>query len=450
MKSHREINVQSFIDAQQVSRMQVTVLVLCFCVVAVDGFDTASIAFIAPALRAEWQLTTGHLSVLFGAGLAGLMTGALLFGPLADRYGRKTIMLASVAFFGAASLCCGLADSLPTLAALRFLTGIGLGGAMPMSVTLSSEYSPQRHRSVLVTAMFCGLTLGSGLGGVLAAHIVNQWGWRPVLVLGGVLPLGLVPFLMVALPESATYLVMRGANPERVRGILQRIAPAENLSSIAWTAPAAPAGSPVGRLFDADLRRGTALIWLTFFMSLLVIYLLSNWLPTLIKSTGMSLMEASLITAMFQAGGTVGAISLGQMMDRFQPSRVLGIAYLMAAGFTALIGSSAGHRAALMLSVFGAGFCVSGGQVGVNALAAAYYPTANRATGVSWASGIGRIGSFVGVVAGGWMVALGMGLPVMFAAIGIPALVACAALFAMNKVLRARKPSGDSAVARTD
>jgi AAHS family 4-hydroxybenzoate transporter-like MFS transporter len=450
MKSHREINVQSFIDAQQVSRMQVTVLVLCFCVVAVDGFDTASIAFIAPALRAEWQLTTGHLSVLFGAGLAGLMTGALLFGPLADRYGRKTIMLASVAFFGAASLCCGLADSLPTLAALRFLTGIGLGGAMPMSVTLSSEYSPQRHRSVLVTAMFCGLTLGSGLGGVLAAHIVNQWGWRPVLVLGGVLPLGLVPFLMVALPESATYLVMRGANPERVRGILQRIAPAENLSSIAWTAPAAPAGSPVGRLFDADLRRGTALIWLTFFMSLLVIYLLSNWLPTLIKSTGMSLMEASLITAMFQAGGTVGAISLGQMMDRFQPSRVLGIAYLMAAGFTALIGSSAGHRAALMLSVFGAGFCVSGGQVGVNALAAAYYPTANRATGVSWASGIGRIGSFVGVVAGGWMVALGMELPVMFSVIGIPALIACAALFAMNKVLRARKPSGDSAVARTD
>jgi AAHS family 4-hydroxybenzoate transporter-like MFS transporter len=268
-------------------------------------------------------------------------------------------------------------------------------------------------------------------------------------VLGGVLPLGLVPFLMVALPESATYLVMRGARPERVRHILRRIAPAEDLSSIAWTAPAAPAGSPVGRLFDANLRRGTVLIWSTFFMSLLVIYLLSNWLPTLIKSTGMSLIEASLVTAMFQVGGTIGAISLGQMMDRFRPSRVLGVAYLMAAGFTALIGSSSGHVAPLMLSVFGAGFCVSGGQVGVNALAAAYYPTASRATGVSWASGIGRIGSFVGVLAGGWMVALGMELPVMFALIGIPALIACAALFAMNKVSGAQA-RGDSAAVRPD
>ena len=437
MTAPRDIDVQDFIDVQKLSRMQVSVLLLCFCVVALDGFDTASIAFIAPALRADWRLGTGQLSMLFGAGLAGLMAGALLFGPLADRYGRKTIMLASVAFFGAASLCCGLADSPSALASLRFLTGIGLGGAMPMSVTLSSEYAPSRHRSVLVTAMFCGLTLGSGLGGVLAAHIVNQWGWRAVLALGGVLPLVLLPFLMMALPESASYLVMRRAAPERVRRILQRIVPGEDLSAVRWTTPVAPAGSPVGRLFEARLRRGTVLIWATFFMSLLVIYLLSNWLPTLVKSTGLSLVEASLVSAMFQTGGAVGAISIGRLMDRFRPARVLGLAYLMAAGFTALIGSSAGHVGALVLSVFAAGFCVSGGQVGVNALAAAFYPTANRATGVSWASGIGRIGSFVGVAAGGWMVSLGMDLPVMFVLIGLPALLACAALLAMNKVANA-------------
>src|SRR6266403_57625 len=263
MNMPREINVQSFISAQKLSRMQITVLLLSFCVVAVDGFDTALIAFIAPALRGEWQLTPKDLSLLFGAGLVGLMAGALLFGPLADRYGRKTILLVSVALFGAACLSCVLADSLSTLSALRFLTGIGLGGAMPMAVTLSSEYAPERHRSVLVTAMFCGLTLGSGLGGVLAAHIVNEWGWRAVLVLGGVLPLMLVPLLIFALPESASYLVTRGADPERIRRILRRIAPAENFSAVTWTAPAAPVGSPVRRLFDVNLRRGTTFILLT-------------------------------------------------------------------------------------------------------------------------------------------------------------------------------------------
>jgi AAHS family 4-hydroxybenzoate transporter-like MFS transporter len=297
--------------------------------------------------------------------------------------------------------------------------------------------------------MFCGLTLGSGLGGVLAAYIVNLWGWRAVVVLGGALPLLLVPLLMLALPESVGYLVTRGADRERVRRIMQRIAPLASLSDVVWTAPAAPIGSPVRQLFDENLRRGTVLIWLTFFMSLLVIYLLSNWLPTVIKSTGMTLMEASVITAMFQIGGTIGAITLGQLMDRLQPSRVLAVAYALAAVFTAMIGSSAGNKTALMVAVFGAGFCVSGGQVGVNALTAAFYPTSNRATGVGWASGVGRIGSVLGAVAGGWMLTLGLGFPVMFALVGIPALIAGAALFALNSARQARAPSTASAPAGT-
>ncbi|SAL48466.1 MFS transporter [Caballeronia humi] len=439
MSTQQTIDVQGFINAHRLSAMQVVTLLLCFLIVAVDGFDTAAIGFIAPAIRAEWGLTPAHLAPVFGAGLAGLMAGAFLFGPLADRFGRRTILMVCALFFGLASLASAYSNSVEMLVVLRFLTGLGLGGAMPNSVTLSSEYAPEKHRSVLVTTMFCGFTLGSALGGVAAAHVVADFGWRAVLVIGGVLPLLLVPVLAWCLPESARFLVMKGKKPEQVRRTLQRIAPSMDLTNARFTVPEkAQTGFPVKHLFDPELRRGTLLLWLAFFMSLLVIYLLSSWLPTLISSTGMTLKKASLVTAMFQVGGTAGAIALGQLMDRFNPQRVLGLTYALAAVFTALIGSSTGNTAVLIVAVFGAGFCVSGAQVGANALAAGFYPTASRATGVSWASGIGRIGSVLGSMGGGWMLALGWGLPTVFALVGIPTIVAGISMLSMGKVERAR------------
>jgi AAHS family 4-hydroxybenzoate transporter-like MFS transporter len=434
MNGNGTIDVQTIINAHKLSAMQIVTLLLCFCIVGVDGFDTAAIGFIAPAIRAEWNLAPADLGLLFGSGLIGLMAGALLFGPLADRFGRKTILIFCVAFFGVTSLASTFSTSLSMLIVLRFLTGLGLGGAIPTAVTLSSEHSPEKHRAVLVTTMFCGITLGSGLGGVLAAHVVASFGWRAVLMIGGVLPLALLPLLVFALPESVRYLVMKGVKLDRVRRMLQRMAPTEDLSACAFAMPEkAQAGFPVIHLFDPDLRRGTLFLWLAFFMSLLVIYLLSSWLPTLFSSAGMTLKQASLVTAMFQVGGTVGAIALGQLMDRFNPQRVLGVTYALAAGFTTLIGNTTGNTAVLVVAVLGAGFCVSGAQVGANALAAAFYPTASRATGVSWALGIGRIGSVLGSMAGGWMLALGWGLPTVFAMVGVCALIPGLSLLAMGR-----------------
>lgn len=206
------IDVQKFINTHKLSVIQITTLLLCFFIVAVDGFDTAAIGFIAPAIRAEWGLSPAHLAPVFGAGLAGLMAGAFLFGPMADRFGRKIILMVCVAFFGTAPLASAYSTSVDMLIVLRFLTGLGLGGAMPNSVTLSSEYSPEKHRSVLVTTMFCGFTLGSALGGVAAAHIVADFGWRAVLVIGGVLPLALLPVLWLLLPESVRYLAKCAAH----------------------------------------------------------------------------------------------------------------------------------------------------------------------------------------------------------------------------------------------
>ncbi|WP_077038332.1 aromatic acid/H+ symport family MFS transporter [Pelomonas sp. KK5] len=369
------------------------VVALCFGIVAIDGFDTAAIGFLAPAIRAEWALSPQQLAPVFGAGLAGLMAGAFLFGPLADRFGRKRVLLFCVLFFGAASLLSAGASSLWPLVGWRFLTGLGLGGAMPNAVTLTSESCPPERRSLLVTTMFCGFTVGSALGGIASAHLVEALGWRSVLVIGGVLPIALLPLLAWKLPE-----------PVR-RTATQR-------------------GSPVGHLFQGGLLRGTLMLWLAFFMSLLVIYLLSSWLPTLIRTTGLSLKTASLVTAMFQVGGTVGAIALGALMDRVDPHRVLAASYGLAGVFIALIGASGGSIAALSAAVFCAGFCVSGAQVGANALSAGFYPADCRATGVAWANGVGRIGSVLGSVGGGAMLAMGLSMPQLFSVVALPAFVA--------------------------
>lgn len=437
MPASAPLNITTFIDEHPLSPFQVTIVMLCFLVVAIDGFDTAAIGFIAPAIRAEWHLAAAQLAPLFGAGLAGLMVGAFVFGPLADRFGRKSVLMASVLFFGLASLASAWSGSLWELVALRFLTGLGLGGAMPNAITLTSEFCPERRRSFLVTTMFCGFTVGSALGGLASAGLIDAFGWRSVLIVGGAAPLVLTLLLAQMLPESVRFLVMANKPRERVTAILQRIAPAADLRDATYAvAEQRSAASPVSHLFKPQLLRGTLLFWLTFFMSLLVIYLLSSWLPTLLRGTGLSLRTAALVTAMFQVGGTVGAIVLGWLMDRINPHYVLAASYALAGVFVAAIGSLAGTPWAAAVAVFLAGFCVSGSQVGANALSASFYPTDCRATGVSWANGIGRMGSVLGSVGGATMLSMNLSMPTLFAVIGVPALIAGATMLMLGIVRR--------------
>jgi AAHS family 4-hydroxybenzoate transporter-like MFS transporter len=437
MADARAIDVQGFIDSHPFSRVQRRILLLCFLVVALDGFDVAIVGHIAPALRTEWALDVTSLGPLFAAGLFGLMLGSFIVGPLADRYGRKTLLVVSVLCFGGACLASAFSGGIVSLTWLRFLTGLGLGGAMPTAVTLTSEYCPTVRRSSLVTVMFCGFTIGSAIGGLAAAQVVTSYGWRPLLVVGGLLPLMFAPILAAALPESARYLVARDSSSSRVRATLQRIAPGADLTGASFAGPRKQTSSPVAALFHTGFVSGTVLLWITFFMSLLVVYLLSNWMPTLIQRSGLSLRRASLITAVFQIGGTVGAIVLGRLMDRFNPSRVLGVAYLAAAAFVSLMGAAASIPWLLAAAVFGAGFCVSGGQVGANALAATFYPTACRTTGVSWALAVGRGGSIVGSLIGGVMLAQGFSLAMVYGLVAVPALVAALCMLWFGVIRRA-------------
>ncbi len=437
----RRIDVQALIDTHPLSALQKRLLLLCFLVVAIDGFDTAVIGFIAPAIRAEWGLAVARLGPLFAAGLVGLMAGAFAVGPLADRHGRKAMLVASMIVFGLATLASSLSRDLETLTWLRFVTGVGLGGAMPTSLTLSAEYCPAARRASLVTMMFCGFTIGSALGGLIAAQVLERYGWRPLLVGGGVVPLALAPVLWRTLPESVRYLLATGREASRIAEVLAKIAPDVELGGATFAGAAVAQVSPVRQVFSGGLMGGTLLLWLAFFMSLLVVYLLSNWMPTLIQRTGASLSHAALVAAMLQVGGTIGAIIVGRLMDALNPHRVLGAVYACGAAFIVLISMTTAMPWLMGLAVFGAGFCVSGGQVGANALSAAFYPTSYRATGVSWANAIGRSGSIVGSLLGGWMLALGWGVTTVYALVAIPALVAAAALLLLGANERRRHAS---------
>src|ERR1700750_2714529 len=219
------IDVVEFIDQQPVGGFQIKLLLTCAAVLFLDGFDTQAIGYVAPALAKEWGLTKAALGPVFSAGLFGLMIGALTLGPLADRIGRKKIIVASTLAFGLGTLATAFIQDVNTLLAIRFLTGLGLGGAMPNTIALTSEFNPRRRRATMVMIMFSGFSIGAALGGLLAAALIPQFGWRSVFIVGGVAPLLLAPILAVKLPESVRFLALTRGFDGRVAQLLLLVNP---------------------------------------------------------------------------------------------------------------------------------------------------------------------------------------------------------------------------------
>jgi AAHS family 4-hydroxybenzoate transporter-like MFS transporter len=424
------VDVQDFLNRHRFSAFQWGIFAICFLIVLLDGFDTAAIGFIAPSLLKEWGLSKAALAPVLSAALFGLAAGGLVAGPCADRFGRKAVLVAAVALFGVACTGSAFSASLMQLTVLRFVTGLGLGAAMPNAVTLMSEYCPDQRRATLTNAMFCGFPLGAALGGFLAAWMIPQWGWRSVLLLGGAVPVLLAAVMLVRLPESVRFLVARRVPAARIRAVLQRISrSAADAPSFCMSEKAAVTvnGNGLRVILSRRFIVGTAMIWLAYFMGLVIFYSLINWMPILFKEAGLDARTATLAASLFPLGG-VGAIFLGWMMDRFNPNRIIALCFSLSAVSIYAIGLSAGSVGLLMTVVFIAGTLMNTAQSSLPALAAAFYPTQGRATGVAWMMGVGRFGG----VAGSFLVAelarRQVGFEGIFAIIAVAGVLATLAL----------------------
>lgn len=423
----KSLDVQSFINQQPLSRYQWRVVLLCFLIVFLDGLDTAAMGFIAPALSQEWGIDRASLGPVMSAALIGMVFGALGSGPLADRFGRKGVLVGAVLVFGGFSLASAYASNVDQLLVLRFLTGLGLGAGMPNATTLLSEYTPERLKSLLVTSMFCGFNLGMAGGGFISAKMIPAYGWHSLLVIGGVLPLLLALVLMIWLPESARFLVVRNRGTDKVRKTLSPIAPQVVAEAGSFSVPeqkAVAARNVFAVIFSGTYGLGTVLLWLTYFMGLVIVYLLTSWLPTLMRDSGASMEQAAFIGALFQFGGVLSAVGVGWAMDRFNPHKVIGIFYLLAGVFAYAVGQSLGNITVLATLVLVAGMCVNGAQSAMPSLAARFYPTQGRATGVSWMLGIGRFGAILGAWSGATLLGLGWNFEQVLTALLVPAALA--------------------------
>lgn len=422
------IEVERVLDGTRHPAFHFMLLLLTALSLVIDGFDAQAMGYVAPSVIAEWHVSKAALGPVFSASLFGMLLGALGLSVLADRVGRRPVLIGATLAFAALMLATPFATSIPALIALRFVTGLGLGCIMPNAMALVGEFSPQAHRVKRMMLISCGFTVGAALGGFVSAALIPSYGWRAVFYVGGIVPLALGVAMVFALPESLQFLVLKG-RMERAKAWLRKFDPALAIGAHTRLAVRErnDEGAPVAELFRAGRTPVTLLLWAISFMNLIDLYFLSNWLPTVMRSAGYTPGTAVLVGTTLQTGGVIGTLTLGWLIERYGFVRMLFGAFACAVVFVGIIGSVAHLLPWLLAAVFAAGFCIVGGQPAVNALAGQYYPTALRSTGIGWSLGIGRVGSVLGPLVGGQLIALQWSDAALFHAAAAPVL--CSALF---------------------
>jgi AAHS family 4-hydroxybenzoate transporter-like MFS transporter len=398
--------------------------------------------YTAPALIRDWQIPgMATLGPVFSASLVGILVGSLAFSTLADRVGRRPMLITATFFFSILTLLTGMTTSINQLLLVRFIAGVGLGGIMPNALALVGEYTPARKRVAAMLIVANGLNLGAALGGFMAAWLIPNFGWRAVFYFGGALPLAIAVLMIIMLPESLQLMVLRGHSREKIVKNLKRLNPAAKIDANTEfvVKEEKKEGVPVAHLFSGGRGVVTVLLWGVFFLNLLNLYLLASWLPTLMAALGYAPRTAVLVGTMLQAGGTIAGFAMAAITARAGLIPTLVTGFSLATICIALIGQAGASVGIMFVVVFIAGWGILGGQNGLNALAGSYYPTYLRSTGVGWCLGIGRIGGIVGPLFAGELIRRNLPQPQLFLAAASIAALATVLIFTLKFLIKPAK-----------
>lgn len=430
----RTIETNQIIDNARFSRFHWMVMALCALLLIFDGYDLFIYGVVLPVLMQEWGLTPMQAGALGSYALFGMMFGALGFGTLADRIGRKKGIAICFALFSSATILNGFASSPTEFGIFRFIAGLGCGGLMPNAVALMNEYAPKRLRSTLVAVMFSGYSVGGMLSAGVGIYMLPRFGWESMFFAAAV-PLLLLPVILYYLPESVGFLVRQGRQAE-ARKLLERVDPTAGLPADAALEVADVKGASVSvlALFKEGRTVRTLSIWVAFFCCLLMVYALSSWLPKLMAGAGYSLGSSLSFLLALNFGGMAGAIVGGWLGDRFNLVKVM-IGFFVAAAVSISLLGFKSPTPLLYGLIFIAGATTIGTQILLYACAAQFYGLSIRSTGLGWASGIGRNGAIVGPLLGGALMAVNLPLQLNFMAFAIPGAIAALAMtvFALSR-----------------